>query len=190
LTPPPNAIADAIRKARTPLSQSKNAATLITSPLPGRVRGYRAYDYLTAADDGQTGRPRPVPDRAWVDALHHSDPDDAFAVSRAADIRDNLGVSVLGYEQAAAAGHPGAMINLGFLLVERWEPPDLPAAKACYEQAAAAGDTDAMYNLGLLLAERWEPPDLPAAKACYEQAAAAGHPSAPIELRNLAELGP
>ena len=166
----PEAITDAIREARTPLAHSKDAAALLTAPLPGRVRGYRAYDYLTAADDGQTGRPRPVPDRAWDHALHHAGPDDAFAVSVAAYTRENLRVSVVASEQAATAGDTHAMTNLGLLLADQWEPPDLPAARGWYEQAATAGHTDAMTNLGVLLADRWEPPDLPAARRWWEQA--------------------
>ena len=125
-----DAITAAIRQARTPLPGSRDAATLITVPLPGRVRGYRAYDYLIAADDGQTGRPRPVPHRSWDDALHRADRDDAFAISVAAYARSNIPVSVRAAERAAEAGDTGAMSNLGLLLATRWEPPDLPSARA------------------------------------------------------------
>ena len=59
------------------------------------------------------------------------------------------------YEAAAAAGHVGAMFNLGVLFANQWNPPDLPAARAWYEKAAAGGDSAAMNNLGFLLATDW-----------------------------------
>jgi TPR repeat protein len=77
------------------------------------------------------------------------------------------------YEQAAAAGHTGAMNGLGNLLAERVDPPDLTEARRWYEQAAAAGHTGAAFNLGSLLAERTDPPDLEQARRWYEQAASA-----------------
>ena len=101
---------------------------------------------------------------------HYASPDDAFTIGLAAELRDNLEVAVRASEQAATAGHTGAAFNLGFLLADRWEPPDLPAARRWYEQAVTVGDTRAMTNLGFLLADRWEPPDLPAARRWYEQA--------------------
>ncbi|MGH3814167.1 MAG: hypothetical protein ACRDUV_17250, partial [Pseudonocardiaceae bacterium] len=134
------AITAAIRQARTPLPGSTDAATLITVPLPGRVRGYRAYEYLIAADDGQTGRPRSIPHRSWDDALHRADRDDAFAISMAAYARSQIPVSIRASERAAKAGHTGAMTNLGILLATRWEPPELASARAWYEKAAEAGD--------------------------------------------------
>ena len=58
------------------------------------------------------------------------------------------------YQRAADAGHTSAMFNLGVLLADRWDPPDLPAARTWFERAADAGHTGAMVNLGVLAAER------------------------------------
>jgi TPR repeat protein len=77
------------------------------------------------------------------------------------------------------------MVNLGNLLADRWDPPDLPAARDWYQQAADAGDTGAMNNLGGLLADRWDPPDLPAARDWYQQAADAGDTGAMNNLGGL-----
>lgn len=184
----------AIRQARTPLPGSTGAAALITHPLAGRRRGYTAYDYLVAADDGQTGQPRPLPDLAWDDALIRADRDDAFAIGVAAYAREDIAASIRALQQAAAAGHALAAYNLGVILcgalapanrkaaARLQVPPDLPAARAWWEQAAAAGQIEADFNLGVLLSENWNPPDLPAARTAYERAAAAGSTKAAYNL--------
>jgi TPR repeat protein len=51
------------------------------------------------------------------------------------------------YEQAAVAGHPDAMVNLGVLLAKHLDPPDLDAARHWYEQLVAAGDPHAQTIL-------------------------------------------
>jgi TPR repeat protein len=50
------------------------------------------------------------------------------------------------------------MYNLGVLLANQWDPPQLDQARIWWEKAADAGVTKAMYNLGALLADRWDPP--------------------------------
>jgi TPR repeat protein len=50
------------------------------------------------------------------------------------------------------------MYNLGVLLANQWDPPELDQARIWWEKAADAGVTKAMYNLGALLADRWDPP--------------------------------
>ena len=42
------------------------------------------------------------------------------------------------------------MYNLGVLLTDYWNPPDLPTARSLYEKAAESGNSDAMTALGSL----------------------------------------
>jgi TPR repeat protein len=76
------------------------------------------------------------------------------------------------------------MNNLGFLLAERLDPPDLAEARSWYERAAEAGNTDAMYNLGFLLATRLDPPQLDEARTWLTRAAQAGHSRAMSALED------
>jgi TPR repeat protein len=93
-----------------------------------------------------------------------------------------LGEARRWYEQAAKAGHAGAMYNLGILLADQVDPAELGEARRWYEQAANAGDTGAMVNLGILLADQMVPPELGEARRWYEQAAEAGHTEAMVNL--------
>jgi TPR repeat protein len=83
------------------------------------------------------------------------------------------------------AGNASGARNLGNLLADQLDPPDLAAARRWYEKAAEAGHTGAMYNLGVLLADRLDPPDLAAARRWYEKAAEAGDTGAKRNLRLL-----
>ncbi|MBT2612730.1 bifunctional trypsin-like peptidase domain-containing/SEL1-like repeat protein, partial [Streptomyces sp. ISL-87] len=150
-------ITAAIKKARKPLGSGTgaDAALLLTVSLSEstggpQMLGYRAYDYLVAADDGQTGPPRPVRDRSWQEALARADSDEAFGVAVAAYQRGNRPVSISGFERTAQTGVTSAMFNLGVLLAGQ-DPPDLDGARHWWEKAAQTGDTDAMRNLGVLL---------------------------------------
>ncbi|WP_420116545.1 trypsin-like serine protease [Micromonospora sp.] len=174
-------LAEGVQWARTALPAAPTAALLITHPLPDKVRGYRPFDYLVASDNGPPGRSRSVPDDYWFHVLDHSSPNEAFAIGVAAYFRDAITASIRASQKAAAAGHVGAMFNLGVLLVDQ-DPPDLAGARRWYEKAAAAGHTGAMSNLGVLLAEQWDPPDVPGARGWYEKAAAAGHTGAMSNL--------
>ncbi|MDF2049314.1 trypsin-like peptidase domain-containing protein, partial [Arthrobacter sp. Cr_A7] len=55
-------------------------AKLGITRLPDRTRAYRAFSYLVAADDGQTGDTRRIPDFFWDEALRRADVDAAFSV--------------------------------------------------------------------------------------------------------------
>ncbi len=182
LEPNEGELAAAIAWARAPLPGQARAALLITHPLPGHIRGYRPFDYLIAADNGQDGRLRSIPDQFWEQILSISDSRDAMQVSAAAYFLNLNTVAITASRQAAAAGNTTAAYNLGVLLADRLDPPDLPGARAAWEQAAATGNTTAAYNLGVLLATRLDPPDLPGARAAFEQAAAAGHTNAAYNL--------
>jgi TPR repeat protein len=171
-----------IALARTPPEDAGRVAALETVRLPDRTRGYLPFSYLVAADDGQTGEPRPIPDDLWGEALKRADIDAAFSVSVAAYERHNTAAAVRASKQAATAGHTKAMVNLGVLLAEQVYPPKPEAARHWYEKAASAGDTWAMFNLGVLLAKGGNPPDLEQARRWYEQAAAAGDTKAMVNL--------
>ena len=82
------------------------------------------------------------------------------------------------FQAAAEAGDTVAMVNLGNLLAELVDPPELDQARSWYQKAAEAGDTVAMVNLGNLLAELVDPPELDQARSWYQKAAEAGHTSA------------
>ena len=68
------------------------------------------------------------------------------------------------------------MYNLGVLLANQWDPPELDQARIWWEKAADAGVTKAMYNLDALLADRWDPPQLDQARTWYEKGRKEGPP--------------
>ncbi|MGY1702815.1 trypsin-like peptidase domain-containing protein [Geodermatophilus sp. SYSU D00766] len=177
--------ADAVKKARTALPGTGRAALLLTYPLPDRIRGYRPFSYLIAADDGQRGQTRPVPRGFWLQALQRCSPDEAHDIGTAAYYRREIDASLKALHRAAGTGDAEALRQIGFILAREVDPPDLPAARTAYEQAAEAGNTTALYNLGNLLSQLLDPPELDAARRAYEQAAAAGNTDA---LNNLGIL--
>jgi tetratricopeptide (TPR) repeat protein len=91
------------------------------------------------------------------------------------------------FQQAADAGHAGAMNMLGLLYnnalgVNR----DFRRAFDWQERAAKAGDADAMHNLGFTYAEgRGVPKDIAKARDWYQKALAAGNLDARQKLRRL-----
>lgn len=116
------------------------------------------------------------------------------------------------YYQAAAAGHPGAMLFLGRLYAagEGGFPPDVGLAalwffrawqeeedeaeaeiirlRADLEAAAAGGAAEAQNALGLILCFGHDDPL--AAAAWFEKAAAQGHPESRRMLDHLRNPGP
>ncbi len=157
-------------------------ALLRTVPLPDGSCGYWPFDYLVAADDGQSGRVRPIPEDTWLSLLERATDEDAFAMSFAALARANIPVAIVASHRAAEAGSAAAQYNLGVLLADRLDPPEMAAALTWYAKAAQAGHTGAQYNLGVLLADRLDPPDLAEARTWYTKAAGAGHTSAQYNL--------
>lgn len=171
--------AAAIEKARTPPEGLGLVAALNTHRLPDRSRAYRPFDYLVAADDGQSRTPRPIPESFWEKVLEHADPHVAVTISLAAFQRNEIPFAVSASEQAASAGQAQAMFGLGVMAAAR---NDHDAARRWYLRAAAAGNTDAMVNLGVLLAVHTQPPDLDTARGWYEKAADAGDTDAMFNL--------
>ncbi|MGW4371536.1 tetratricopeptide repeat protein, partial [Nocardia takedensis] len=172
----------AIRTARTPPPGAGRTAALHTTFVEDDTRGYRAFDYLIAADDGQDHRtPRPIPDTFWHDATTDCDTRTLFIVGVAGHLRDNTPAATTLFRKAAEAGHGGAMINLGVLLEQRG---DLVEAESWYRIAADAGHAGAMNNLALLLEQRG---DLVEAESWYRIAAEIGDSEAMVSLGVLLE---
>ncbi|MGW5386150.1 tetratricopeptide repeat protein [Nocardia sp. NPDC003963] len=170
----------AIGAARTAPQGAGRAAALLTSYLSEEVRGYRPFDYLVAADDGQDNRAlRPIPDSFWEHATRDTGPEILFAVANTAYQRENTAEAGRLSERAAEAGHPGAMYNLGILLHAQ---DRLPEAEHWWRRAAEAGVLAAMVNLGELLHIRNH---LPEAEHWLRRAAEAGDPAAMSNLGSL-----
>ena len=187
LKPGKKKIKKSIAAARTPPTGAGRVAALRTVLLPDRSRGYRPFDYLVAADDGQASRPRAIPDRFWDQVLARANPDDAFAVGHVALQRENIPDAIHAAHQAAEAGHTDAMFTLGVLLSQRVDPPELEQARGWYQKAAEAGNTFAMFALGYLLADRVDPPELKQARGWYWMAAVSGNTDAMFALGVLLE---
>ncbi|MEU2258442.1 tetratricopeptide repeat protein [Nocardia xishanensis] len=170
----------AITTARTPPRGAGRAAALRTSYFDDDIRGYRAFDYLLAVDDGQDHRARrPIPDAFWHTATRDTTPATLRTVGYTAYLRaDTLTAHTL-LRQAAEAGDADAKHNLGVLLTERGE---LAEAETWYRRAADTGHLSAMTNLGVLLKRRGE---LVGAETWYRRAADTGHLNA---LHNLGFL--
>ena len=176
----------ALRRARRAAAARGQAALLSTHRLSGDSRGYWAFEYLVAADDGQDNRPvRPVADTTWRRFLARASNDDAFNIGAAAYWRDNDAIALVATRQAAESGNARAQSNLGVLLATTVDPPELAEARRWYAQAAEAGDTWAQHNLGLLLAAMVDPPELAEARRWYAQAAEAGITQAQANLGQL-----
>ena len=167
-------IAAAIKLARAPLPGTGKAALLGTFPLPGHIRGYRPFDYLVAADDGQRSVVREIPEPFWDSALSRATAQDAALVGDSCLYLNRAATAVTAYRVAAAGGERRGMFNLGVLLADVVQPPDLAGARRTYEDAVKAGHPGAALNLGILLTMKIDPPDLPAARAAFETSAAEG----------------
>ncbi|MEV6218788.1 tetratricopeptide repeat protein [Nocardia sp. NPDC051833] len=159
----------AIKTARTPPPGAGRTAALHASFLDDDTRGYRAFDYLTAADDGQDHRtPRPIPETYWHDATHDCDINTLLVVGIAAYRRDNTPAATILFRKPAEAGISGAMLMLGVLLQQRG---DLVEAETWSRKAIEAGDNTAMLMLGVLLQQRG---DLVEAETWFRKAIEAG----------------
>ncbi|MGK8553455.1 SEL1-like repeat protein [Nocardia gipuzkoensis] len=146
----------AISAARTPPEGIGRVAALLTDRLPDRSRGYRPFDYLVAADDGQHHSPRPIPDDFWHLATVDADVDVLVSTALTAYFRGHLTETEALCHRAAHAGDRNAMFNLGIVLYERGQAED---AETWWRRAADAGDHSAMFNLGVLLYERGQVDD-------------------------------
>jgi TPR repeat protein len=136
----------ALRLARTPFAAGGQVALIGTSRLPDRSRGYEAFDYLVAADDGQgEERARAVTPNTWRWFLDEATDEDAFAIGAVAMQRGNIDVAVAATRRAADAGVPFAQFNLGTLLATM--PGKADEARALLARAAEEGNILADFNL-------------------------------------------
>ncbi|MBF6497414.1 sel1 repeat family protein [Nocardia cyriacigeorgica] len=172
-------LAAAIAEARLPL-EGAGATTAIDSVwlTEPRIRGYRPFDYLQAADD-DPHTPRPIPETFWYDATRSATDDILFAVATGAYFRGNQPAAIRLLQKPVDAGDTSAMLNLGLLLHEAGDVAD---AERWWRRAADSGDTGAMVNLGNLLHQRG---DLADAERWWRCAADSGDTGAMLNLGNL-----
>jgi TPR repeat protein len=182
LDPADDEFREALGQARTPRAGGGQVALLGTVRLADGSCGFWPFDYLVAADEGQQGSVRPIAENTWLSWLECATDEDAFAISLTALAHENVAIAIVASHRAAEAGHASAQYNLGVLLADQLEPPEMAAALGWYARAAEAGHTAAQYDLGVLLADRLDPPDLTAARAWYTRAAEAGHTAAQYNL--------
>ena len=185
LDPGEDEFGEALGRAREPAAAGGQVALLAALPLPDGSSGYWPSDYLVAADDGEEGSLRPITERTWLAFLECATDEDAFGISFAASARGNVPVAIVASHRAAEAGNATAQYNLGVLLADRLEPPEVAAAVTWYAKAAEAGHPGAQHSLGALLADRLEPPEVEAARSWYTMAAEAGHTAAQYDLAVL-----
>jgi TPR repeat protein len=195
---------DAIRCARTPQLGAGRVAALITHRLHADERGYRPFDYLVAAADGQDRAPRPIPNWIWRWVLDDADGDTAVGVGISADLRGNTTAAAKAFTHAAVTGHPIATRALAFLVRNNADELDwtqfpsavryMPSLHAdVYLPIYVDGRVDRVlrhsgdlsgefHNLGVLFASNWNPDELPAALEWFEQMAKLGDPGAMVGL--------
>jgi TPR repeat protein len=176
----------ALHRARAAVAAQGHAALLAPGQLPDGSRGYVAAGFLAAADDGQGGhRTRPVSQLTWRRVLDKASSEETLSVGLAAYRYGNVPVAIAANRRAAAEGHSEAHFNLGVLLADCLNPPDLAEARRWWTLAAEAGHTEAQLSLGMLLANRLDPPDLAEARRWWTLAAEAGHTEAQLSLGML-----
>ncbi|MEV6060894.1 tetratricopeptide repeat protein [Nocardia asteroides] len=174
-------LAAAIVEARQPHVDTGRTTAIDSAWLPSRqIRGYRAFDYLVAADD--TNDPRPIPSSFWNQAVARIDLDNLLSVASSAYRRSQPAVSLRLFRHAAEAGHPGAMSAYGYLLGDLGKVDE---ATRWYRRSADLGDLDGMNSLALGLKDAGR---IPEAEGWWRRAAAAGHPGAMNNLGFLASL--
>ncbi|MFD7161165.1 tetratricopeptide repeat protein [Kribbella sp. NPDC059898] len=179
----------AIAAVRTPPEGAGRAAALSTSYLDERTRGYRPFDYLVAADDGQDHRdPRPVPETFWADATRDADARTLNIVAIVASQRGTWSEAITLLSRAYMANDVDAMVMLGLLMLTAKEATAEAAegAEALFREAAAAGHPEAKVQLGSLLLERG---DVAEAESLLREAADSGQPDARFMLRSVSPDG-
>lgn len=169
----------AVRAARTPPQATGRVAALSTYTLRDDTRGYRPFDYLVAADEGQDHPPRPIPEVFWRAALEGANADVAVTIGIGAFTRGDTDTGIDAFRQAASAGDTDAMTTLGLLLESRG---DLAEAETWHRKSAEAGNSDGIFNLAKLLRERGRLKD---AEFWYVKAADGGNANAMFNLGNL-----
>ncbi|WP_174184821.1 SEL1-like repeat protein [Nocardia barduliensis] len=165
----------AISTAREPAEETGYTSALIATLLPDGGIGYRPFDYLVAADDGEHQRtPRPIPRPFWRTATDGAETAIRNMVAITARLRDETDEAMWLWRCAADAGEPTAMYNLGSLSRECGRDRD---AETWYRRAAETGEhqdevaLDAIERLAALSIKRG---DIDEAISWYRRAADRG----------------
>jgi TPR repeat protein len=135
---------DAIIAART-APGGYDRASAIRAEITDGTRGYRPFDYLLAADDGEGRSPRPIPEELWQIACEAATPEVLLAVGGSAYFRGKTRTAIDIYVRASQLGEVTASNNLG-AIAERLNDP--VKAEKWYLYAADEGSELAMFNLG------------------------------------------
>ncbi len=177
-------IDEAIERTRLPLPGAVGCSAPYLLDARG-IRGYRAFDYLVAADDGQSHDVRAIPENFWDAGLTKATPDAAYAVGVVAIQRRNVPIALKANAIAADAGNTDAATNLGFINAVLLNPPDLGKAITYYETAAAKGSVQANNDLGTIYSDLLPQKNPTKARGYYEAAAKSGHV---VAMHNFAKF--
>ncbi|MFE9328165.1 tetratricopeptide repeat protein [Nocardia sp. NPDC052278] len=144
----PDILRTKIKSLRMPPAGAGLASAISTTFLADGARGYRPFDYLVAADDGQNHGVRAVETSFWRKATHGADRDAFFSVGLTARQRGFPTEAQDILQSAAEAGHPEAMFNLATLLAKRGNDDK---SASWFRKAAELGIRGAAYPLAVAL---------------------------------------
>ncbi|MFG1629039.1 hypothetical protein [Kribbella sp. NPDC049227] len=180
LAPSKPEIRRAVQICRSPLIGHGRAAVVVTEMIENQRRGYRPFDYLVAADNGEGSPSREISQHLWARMFHYMQPDEASGIAKTAFERGFQEIAIDAARRGAELNNSGAMNALGILLYEN-DPPDYEEARKWLLVAAADGAQGALNNLGQLVRKQ-NPDNIAEALEWYCQAAEAG---SQVGLSNL-----
>ncbi len=172
-----NGIEKAILRARKAIAGKGRISLVKTHHLPDGSRGYEAFEYLMAIDDGQASEQlRPISDMTWRRILGRANDQDSILIGIAAVLRWQRPIAVEALRPVAEAGDLDAQAILGKTLAiesgSRWAgSSEITEAQIWLKKAAEAGNSDAQLTLGMLLVAAADPPDIAGAIAWLRLAA-------------------
>jgi tetratricopeptide (TPR) repeat protein len=164
----PGAFALGLAWATTPIQAT-------SALLSETEQGYVVFDYLVDQVQMDPDAP-PILEPTWARLLSSLEPDEAAAIARAADRTGDAEHAERAWRVAAAAGHGGAEIDLGLLLLHQERVEE---AESWLRKAATAGRHDAEAGLGLLLLHQERVEE---AESWLRKAATAPEPEAALDL--------
>jgi TPR repeat protein len=180
LAPSKTEIRKAVQICRSPLVGHGRAAVIVTEMIEAQQRGYRPFDYLVAADNGEGSPSREIAQRLWARMLQYMRPEEFSGIAKAAYERGNNEIAIEAAHRGAEMSDPEAMNALGILLYEN-DAPDYEEARKWLLAALARGVQRALNNLGQLV-RKHDPENIAEALEWYCQAAEAG---SQVGLNNL-----